>query len=170
MMENKLSNKKNAQKIFLGVILVLFGLVLIAARTIESGVFVLLLPGVSMLIWGCLSKEVGWIIPGSIVSSIGVASYFIEETKIGAAQESVLGGTFMLIFAAGFFMITLLTRIFTGKAHFWALIPGSIIALFGGLLLMGEKGNYLLEMSNYLWAGALVIVGLIILLNTLRKK
>ena len=56
-MENKLSNKKNAQKIFLGVVLVLFGLVLLAARTIESGVFVLLIPGVSMLIWGCLSKE-----------------------------------------------------------------------------------------------------------------
>jgi len=169
-MENKLSNKKNAQKIFLGVILVLFGLVLIAARSINFGVFVLLIPGVSMLIWGCFSKEAGWIIPGSIVSSIGVASYLITETNLGKGNESSLGGTFLLIFALGFAMITLLTRIFTGKAHFWALIPGSIIALFGGLLLMGEKGNYLLEMSNYLWAGALVIVGLIILFNTLRKR
>lgn len=169
-MENYLGKRKHVQKIFLGVMLMLFGLVLAAGQWVESGVFVLAVPGVTMLVWGCLSREAGWIIPGSIVSSLAAGSAVIINTPVSQLPENNQAALFMLIFACGWFMVTLLTRIFTGKAHFWALIPGIIIAAIGGLLLTGSKGEYILEMSNYLWAGLLVVIGLVILVNSVRKK
>ena len=168
-MENKIGNRKNIQKIFLGAMLMMFGLVLIVANLIESNVLVLVVPGITMLVWGCLSREAGWIIPGAIVSSIAAGAEVLLSTSVSRMTDNEQGALFMLIFACGWFMVTLLTRIFTGKAHYWALIPGFIIAGIGGLLLTGSTGEYILEMSNYLWAGALVVIGLIILVKTTRK-
>jgi hypothetical protein len=169
-MENKIVGRKNVQKIFLGVMLMLFGAALVAAQWVETGVFVLVVPGLTMLVWGCLSREAGWIIPGSIVTSIAAGSVVLLNTSASKFTENNQAALFMLIFAAGWFMITLLTRIFTGKAHFWAMIPGSIMAVIGGLLLAGNKGMQILELSNYVWAGVLVLIGITILVKSIRQK
>ncbi len=169
-MENKIERRKNVQKIFLGVMLMLFGFVLATAQRFESGVLVLVVPGVTMLVWGCLTREVGWIIPGSIVSSIAAGTAVMLNKPVSQFTENNQAALFLVIFACGWFLITLLTRLFTGKAHYWALIPGFIIAAIGGLLLAGSTGEYILEMSNYLWAGVLVVIGLIILVKTTRKQ
>jgi hypothetical protein len=168
-MNTNLQNKSNVQKIVLGVMLMLFGLVLIAARWIELGALVMLIPGVVMLVWGCISREAGWIIPGSIVSSIGIGATVLEKTAVSSASETAQGATFLLIFGLGFALITLLTRVFTGTAHFWALIPGGIMAAIGAMLFFGGSEFFLLEFSNLIWAGALVIVGIVILIRALRK-
>jgi hypothetical protein len=169
-MENKIVGKKNVQKIFLGVMLMLFGAVLLTAQWVDSGVLILAVPGVTMLLWGCISREAGWIIPGSIVSSIAAGSIVLLNTPVNNLPENNQAAFFMLVFACGWFLITLLTRIFTGKAHFWALIPGSIMAVIGGLLLAGNKGMQILEYGNYFWALALVLVGISILVRSVRQK
>lgn len=169
-MENKIVGNKNVQKIFLGVVLILFGVLLVAAQWVEAGVLILAVPGITMLVWGCVSREAGWIIPGSIVSSIAAGSIVLLNTPVKTFTENNQGALFMLVFAGGWFLITLLTRIFTGKAHFWAMIPGSIMAVIGGLLLGGNKGLQILEYGNYLWAVALVLVGISILVRSVRQK
>src|SRR5665648_1194474 len=115
-MENKVMGKKNVQKIFLGVMLMLFGVVLLAAQRVESSVLILAVPGVIMLVWGCVSREAGWIIPGAIVSSIAAGSVILMNSPVNKFSETNQAALFMLIFAGGWFLITLLTRIFTGKA------------------------------------------------------
>ena len=169
-MENKIVGSKNVQKSFLGFVLMLFGVLLVAAQWVESGVLILAVPGITMLVWGCVSREAGWIIPGSIVSSIAAGSVVLLNTPVNKFTENNQAALFMLVFAGGWFLITLLTRIFTGKAHFWAMIPGSIMAVIGGLLLAGNKGLQILEYGNYFWAAALVLVGISILVRSVRQK
>lgn len=168
-METKLTKNNSVQKILLGVVLVLIGVMLLASKWINLGAFVLILPAVVMLGLGIFNKQAGWIIPGSIVGSIGVSALVIENSKAGGLSETNQGAVFMLIFAAGWFLITLLTKFFTEETHLWALIPGGIIATFGGLLLLGQPGLKILELTNYLWPIALVVVGGFIIFKAIKR-
>ena len=69
--------------------------------------------------------------------------------------------------AVGFALITLLTRLFTGEAHWWALIVAGVLALVGSGIVIVEmpNGGMLQQVveaaftaSQYLWP--LVLVGL----------
>ncbi len=168
-METKITKNNTSPKIVLGAVLVLIGLLLLASQWINFGAFILVLPGLLMLLLGIFKKEAGWIIPGAIVGSIGTAALVIENTAAGVLNETGQGAVFMLIFAGGWFLITLLTKFFTAQTHFWALIPGSIIACFGVLLSLGQPGLKILELTNYIWPIALVLGGGFIIIKSIKR-
>jgi hypothetical protein len=125
--------------------------------------------GALFLLLGISRREAGWMIPGGILSGIGWGIVAIEgPLNLFAGLDD--GGVFMLTFAAGWALITLLTAVFTDETHWWALIPGGIMALIGATVLWGGAFETTLEMLGKLWPLALIIAGLAILLNARREK
>ena len=95
------------------------------------------------------------------------AKFLVEDASLIA--EPYQGGAFVAVLAVGFALITLLTRLFTGEAHWWALIVAGVLALVGGGIIILEmpNGGLLQQMveaaftaSQYLWPLVLVSLGL----------
>ena len=154
-----------------GLILISIGLIaLLSQFEIFSGFgdyatyFVAGLGGL-FLLWGILTRQAGLLIPGGILSGIGWG--IVLTSELGGDAE---GGIFMLSFAAGWALITLLTAVFTAKPHYWALIPGGIMALIGGSLLFGGALMTVLEWIAKGWPLILILLGAHILLNNKKGK
>lgn len=167
--------KQNREGLVWGLILVLVGIVALAGQFIEFswlerwGIFLLAGLGALFLIVGIAQREAGWIIPGGIISGIGWGVIAIEgPVSLFSGLED--GGVFMLSFAAGWVLITLLTAVFTDETHWWALIPGGIMALIGATVLWGGLFTNILELLGKLWPLALIIVGIGVLWNAWREK
>lgn len=158
-----------------GLILVVIGLIALAGQFIDFDSFpnleMLIVPaiGVVFLLWGIITRQAGPIIPGGIMSGIGLGIVLIASPIeiVSAANE---GGIFMLSFAFGWVLITVLTAVFTRKTHFWPLIPAAIMALIGGTVLVGGIFETALSLLGKLWPLALIALGAGILLQSVRRQ
>jgi hypothetical protein len=75
----------------------------------------------------------------------------------------------MLAFAAGWFSIVLLSKVFTSEPQWWAIIPGSIMALIGAAVLGVGLAGTTLEVLNYAWPLGLVALGIWIIVGKRRE-
>ncbi len=142
-----------------GLALIGFGLFFLAARFLDIGLLVLPLLGFVLTVWGIASRHAGLLVPGGILSGIGVGAFLITG-PFQFVGDNAEGGIFMLSFAAGWFSITVLSKLFTREPQWWALIPGAIMALIGSGILLGGVALYLLEFAGAYWPAALIAVGL----------
>jgi hypothetical protein len=167
-MESNMQKKSNFRpnRLIGGIILILAGLAVLLQRWFDIGMYAVLLLGVTMLVWGSLSRETGWIIPGGVLTGIGLGILAMEGPWHFPAQ--LQSGIFLLCFAFGWFLITLLTALFT-CAHWWALIPGGIMAALGGSLLV-TNGAIHWEDLNLFYAGVLICIGLFLLVFKSRSR
>jgi hypothetical protein len=144
-----------------GALLVGLGLFFGLAQFINVGTLVLPFLATAFLVVGFATRSSGWFIPGGILAGISGGVYLLES---GWIPEAVEGGAFLLVFAAGWVLIAGLSRLFTREAHDWALIPGGIMAVIGGLVLLGEQGvrwlDLLFTVFNFTWPLALIGVGI----------
>ena len=122
--------------------------------------------GLGMLVWGSLSHRTGWIIPGGVLSGIGMGILAMEGPwRFPAADQN---GVFLICFAFGWFLIAILTALFT-CFQWWALIPGGIMALIGGSVLV-TNGTIRWEDLNLVYAVILIAIGLVLLVYKGRAK
>ena len=150
-----------------GVVLVAIGLLVLVAQNVKTeSLGLLFLPALGgiFLIAGIIGRQVGFLIPGGILIGIGVGA-ILEQTAMAAGNGTVQGGAFLLGFAGGWFLITVLSKIFTSKTQWWPLIPGVIMALIGGGLLLGGAALNVLEFAGRWWPLILVAVGLVIIVR-----
>ncbi|MCA9953599.1 MAG: hypothetical protein H6657_02870 [Ardenticatenaceae bacterium] len=158
-----------------GLILVALGLVLLAGQFItfdlpeSMGLLVVPALGALFLVWGILTRNGGLMIPGGILSGVGWGAYAIEG-PFAIWQGDSEGGVFLIFLGLGFGLVTLTTAVFTDKTHWWALIPGSIIAFVGISILFGGALLTLLTWVGKLWPLALILLGISVLLNANRGK
>ncbi|NOZ71901.1 MAG: hypothetical protein GXP38_08300 [Chloroflexi bacterium] len=150
-----------------GIILILIGLLILAGEFIQSETIGLLfLPtlGLIFLAWGLLNRSIGLLIPGGILLGIGLGAFLIDGAglHLDGVDE---GAIFLLAFASGWALITLLSPLTKQGLHWWPLIPGGIIASIGLLLMAGDVGERILSFSNYIWPLALILFGISILLR-----
>lgn len=102
----------------------------------DAGMYLVLAAGVGMLAWGAMKHKTGWIIPGGVLSGIGLGILLYEGPwQIPFTQQN---GLFLLCFALGWFLITPLSRLFTPRTQWWALVPGGIMAVLGSAILLGQ--------------------------------
>ena len=149
-----------------GILLILFGLTVLLQQWFDISNYAILLLGCAMLAWGSFSRRTGWIIPGGVLSGIGLGILLMEGPwKFPAEQQS---GVFLLCFALGWFLITLLTAIFTCP-QWWAIIPGGIMAGMGGSILV-TRGAVRWQDLNLVYALALIFVGLFLLVYRGRSR
>lgn len=151
-----------------GIALILFGLIALVAQFIDIGetLGLLIVPtlGLIFLVWGLLTRQSGLLIPGGILSGIGAGTLLITG-PFETASGDVQGGVFMLAFALGWFLIPILSILFTRDNHWWAVIPGGIMAIIGGGLLFGGVALAALEFLGQIWPVFLILGGILLLLR-----
>lgn len=143
-----------------GAALIVLGLVLLANQFFDiPNADQLVLPGLGLifLIWGLATRNSGLLIPGGILTGIGVGVYLQDAFTWGGQGDE---GIFLISFGAGFALITLLSSAFTKDRHQWALIPGGILALIGVALLVGGFMIDALELVGKFWPVILIVAGL----------
>jgi hypothetical protein len=173
-MEVTMSKKTNSAAIG-GAILILAGILALIGQIIPDsfgelfGTFLLLGLGIVFLLAGILTRESGWFIPGGILTGLGAGVGLITSSLFSRLSGDE-GGWFLLVFAAGWFLIPVMSILFTQEKHWWALIPGGIIGFVGLAVLFGGVFMNALEWFGYLWPIALIAAGLYILWRIRHPK
>jgi hypothetical protein len=160
--------KKNS--LAAGIILVAIGLGLLLFQIVGEATYFPLVLGGIFLVAGVATRKPGFIIPGGIISGVGLGAIATMNSWFYPTNSVESGGVFLLFFSIGWFAITLLTALFTAEKHTWALVPGTIMAGIGGLVLMGERGTKILETLGTYWPAILVIIGAAILIKAWRNN
>ncbi|NUM47429.1 MAG: hypothetical protein HUU38_22230 [Anaerolineales bacterium] len=156
--QTKLSHTRR-NRIISGLVLILLGGLFLVNQIVEiPSVGKLFLPGLGLifLIWGMITRTGGLLIPGGILIGLGAGIYLSETLGLEGEQEP---GVFMLAFGGGFVLITLLSLVFSNEKHWWALIPGGILATIGAALYMGGAALDILEMIGKFWPVILIVMG-----------
>lgn len=152
-----------------GIILICIGVGMLAAQAISLEGFFPMILGAAFLISGIVTRRRGLIIPGGIIGGLGLAIAVLENRLVSMAQPEE-GGLFLVIFALGWFSITLLTALFTSKTEWWPLIPGGILAVVGGLVMVGGIGLTILELIGQYWPLILVLIGAVIVIRYFSRS
>jgi hypothetical protein len=150
-----------------GALLVAIGLLVLLAQNIKTeSLGLLFLPALGglFLVAGIVGRQVGFLIPGGILTGIGLGAILTQNPQI-AVTDSAQGGVFFMGFALGWFLITVLSKVFTHDTQWWALIPGTIMALIGGALMLGGAALNVLEFAGRWWPLILVALGLVIIVR-----
>lgn len=156
-----------------GLILLFVGVIALIGQFVPDamgelfGTFLLLGLGLVFLFLGIMTREAGWFIPGGILTGLGMGTGFIVSPlsdRFGGDE----GGWFLLLFAAGWLLIPIMTAIFARETHWWALIPAAIIGLVGLSVLYGGVFMNTLEWVGKLWPVALIIAGGLLLWKVRR--
>ena len=156
---------KNRNNMAAGLGLIALGALFLLVQMFENidfGLLILPAMGVIFLAWGLGSRQVGLLVPGGILSGIGIALILTENVYTNLDGDTE-GGIFVLAIAAGFILVWLLGTLVLRQPSSWALIPGGIMAVIGVALMIGGKALEALELVNYIWPLALIIGGLVIL-------
>lgn len=120
--------------------------------------------GLIFLVWGLVARTIGLLIPGGILAGIGTGLYLVTSTGADRSEENT-AAIFMLCFAGGWALISLLSLATREGFQWWPLIPGGIIGLVGLALLGGGPAMQLLKVAGYAWPLILVGIGLYLLLR-----
>jgi len=164
---NPASSLERRNAVVGGIVLVAIGLLVLVAQNVQTESLALLfLPALGgiFLIAGVIGRQIGFLIPGGILIGIGVGA-LLEQSTMAARNGTVQGGAFLLGFAGGWFLITVLSKLFTPHTQWWPLIPGVIMALIGVGLLLGGPALNVLEFAGRWWPLILVAIGLVIIVR-----
>ena len=132
-------------------------------RTIDFFSYIVSGIGISMLIWGLVAHSFGLIIPGSILSGIGVGIYqaWGSNTDLNGLART---GIMLVIFAIGWGMITVLSRAIAQKFIWWPLIPAGVMGITGYGLYIGGSPNSAVNFIGNTGSIGLILLGLYLLL------
>jgi hypothetical protein len=115
--------------------------------------------GISLAFWWVyfMDRERWWaIIPAGVLLTLGVVSV-LDETN-GAAS----GGSLFLGLGLTFILVAVLPG---GRSRTWALIPGTILLIFGAVI-----GTPLFGFAQYLWPILLILLGGFFVIRFLRNQ
>jgi hypothetical protein len=152
------SNRSRAQ-LSAAVTLIAVGAGTLAVRGAGPGagpllVFVL---GVAFATAFALTRRYGLLVPGGILTGLGagiVVSQQIAGTDQTTAAIVVLG------LGLGFLSIWVIGSLLrVADSHWWPLVPGGILALIGGALLVGGEAVQVLDY----WPLVLIGLGIVVL-------
>lgn len=156
-----------------GLILLIVGVIALLGQLLPDslgglfGTFLLLGLGLAFMAIGIVTRESGWFIPGGILTGLGAGTALLTSSLINSLSGDE-GGWFLLIFAAGWVLIPIMSVIFTKETHWWALIPAAIIGLVGLSVLYGGVFMNALEWVGKLWPVVLIIAGGLLLWKVRR--
>jgi hypothetical protein len=121
--------------------------------------FLIALPFFVVYLW---SKENWWaLLPAGITGTIGVVVLLAGLPTAGMDKTALMNGVMFLGIAATFGVLWLRR---SSQPTGWAVYPAAVLALMGVLALaLGTR-------SDLLWPLAIILAGLLLLLNSLRSK
>lgn len=143
------------------VILIVVGLAGLVGQVLDiqanMGGLIVTLIGVGFLAAFAFTRTYGYLVPGGIMTGLGVG---IAASEGLALSDEQTGGAVVLGLSLGFlavWVIGLLVRV--ERHHWWPIIPGGILGVIGGALLIGGQAVNLLDY----WGVVIVAIGLIVL-------
>ncbi|MCA9939412.1 MAG: hypothetical protein KC418_12255 [Anaerolineales bacterium] len=150
-----------------GIVLIVIGLVALVMQFVDMesvGVYVLPALAIIFLVWGLVARQIGPIIPGGILAGLGIGTLLIAGPwQLPADVDE--GGVFLLAFALGWVLITILSVFVSEKVHWWPLIPGVILGIVGFAILYGGIFDDVLASLAYVGPAILILIGLYLLLR-----
>lgn len=162
----KPKGSENRKQVVTGLALMVLGLLALVGQFVELPVMgMLFLPalGLVFVVWGIAVREGGLMVPGGILSGVGIGAYLVQALPL---EESADGGVFLLSLGLGFAAITVLTAVFTDETHWWALWPGAILSLIGGMLLVGGVALDILAIAGKYWPVILIGIGVWVIVRS----
>lgn len=144
------------------LVLIGIGVVLLVAQLTGVGPeAVVAVIGVGFLIAYAATRNYGFLIPGGIMTGLGIG-IVIETQAAGSQGEPVLIGL-----GIGFLAIYAVDAIVRrSEALWWPVIPGGILTTIGVLVGTGREGW--LENAGSWWPAILIVIGALILLSQRR--
>jgi hypothetical protein len=115
--------------------------------------------GLSLAFWWVyFSDRQRWwaIIPAGVLLTLGIVSVLDNVNGIQT------GGSFFLGLGLTFVLVAILPG---GASRSWALIPGTVLLLFGALL-----GTPLFGLADYFWPAVLILLGVYLVLRFFRRQ
>jgi len=108
---------------------------------------ILLLAGLGLLTWGAVKHADRLIVAGGVLSGLGLA--IAAETNPWAAplSDAARAGLFLLGLAAGWLLITPLSRLAAPPTLWWPLAPAAALSLAAALVWLAPAGARLLAAS-----------------------
>lgn len=104
--------------------------------------------GFAFLLSGEYLKLLGLVIPGSLISSLGLGVHFAFANSSSSSLISNVG-VLLVWFAVGWGAIPLLSRKWSSSLIWWPLIPAGVIGVVGlGLLIGGDPDNAAFFIGN----------------------
>lgn len=167
-MTNTINNHENVRN--LGIILLAIGLMALTGRLLgefDLGLFFLPTLAAAFLSAGIIWQTIGFIIPGGILAGISTGTLLNEFLPITGDAE---GGIFMLSFAAGWVLVSLLGTVVEEGFVWWPLIPASVMALIGIGTLGAGWAFGVLSFSNMMWPIAVIGVGVYLLFKVRQEQ
>ena len=142
-----------------GLLLIAGGLLwVLVANTDLDGTVVVPGIGVGFLVAYLVTRRFGLLVPGGILTGLGVG--VVVAAQDGPGEAVVLG------LGLGFVAITVLDAVLgEGQAAWWPLIPGGILTLVGGSQIAGIR-----DIGVYLGPVVLIVVGVLLLLRPSRRR
>jgi hypothetical protein len=124
---------------FIALMLITAGALVLAGRVLPvAGEALVLVLGVELLIWACAARDDGPLIAGGILTGVGAAILTVAGPLAGA-DPNVVGGTFVLMVAAGFGIVGVASRPLLGRWTPWALITAGVVGVVGTGVLFGSE-------------------------------
>jgi hypothetical protein len=164
------STRSNSQT---GLILLLLGLALLFGQIVDWDGIALAIPallGLAFLVMGALTRRSGLMVPGGILSGIGLGTLVISgplsHLPLIARHED---SWFLVTFALGWVLITVATALFGEKTYRWPLIPAAIMAVIAASLVVGGTLETVLSYAGKAWPLILILLGLNLLWNSRRQ-
>jgi hypothetical protein len=161
---------KNRNQWVVGGLLIVIGLFFFLNEFFELpglenlAIYFVLGLGLFFLAWGVITREAGLMIPGGILTGIGLGIVLVAG-PFEYEDGDLSGGVFMGAFALGWLLITIFTAVFSDKTQWWPLIPAAIMALISAALLVEGPFMVALDWLGKLWPLALIIGGIAVLLG-----
>ncbi len=145
-------------RLILGLIFILFGTFFLLKNQISDylSLFLLLL-GVFFIVIYLINKKYGFLIPGGILTGIGV----------GLFLEDKYPPYFLISFGLGFILIYILGLLYK-KSPLWPLIPGAIflgMGIYKILIYRGIIPKGIFETLLPYWPIILILIGIYLILK-----
>jgi hypothetical protein len=149
-------------RVAFAIILIVVGVASLATQllqpTTDVGGWIVTIIGLGLLGAFALTRQYGYLIPGGIMTGLG-AGIVASEALTFATDESA-SGPIVLGLGLGFVGIWVIGSIVrVAQNHWWPVIPGGILVVVGGALLVGGQAVDLLDY----WGVVIIAVGLLVL-------
>ena len=165
-------NEKRREPIH-GLFLIALGGVLLLNQLFDGNLFGLMVVaglGLFFMTWGVLTRTGGLMIPGGILSGIGLGIIVTEGPLANMALRQSYGESWFLASCAlGWFAIVVMTGLFSEKMMVWPLIPGGIMATIAASIALGGIFESGLSLAGRGWPIILIALGVWTLINQRRR-
>ena len=156
------------QLVFAAILILLgiAGFIIQATETrVDVGGIIVLLIGLGLLGAFAYTRHYGYLIPGGIMTGLG-AGIALEEAFTLTGESS--GGVIVLGLGLGFISIWVIGVVVqVAQHHWWPLIPGGILTIVGGGLLIGGQA---IEVLDYWYVAVIALGAIIIALSLFRGR